>query len=50
MQPGSTLFCATPVENLFIEEYLPQAPAEYVKVYLTLLPVHSRPLAIKYIH
>lgn len=34
MQPGSTLFCATPVENLFIEEYLPQAPAEYVKVYL----------------
>lgn len=34
MQPGSLLFCATPVENLFIEEYLPQAPAEYVKVYL----------------
>ena len=33
-QPGGGMFCSTPVENLFIEEYMPAAPADFVKVYL----------------
>ena len=28
---------ATEVENIFINEYLPQAPGDYVKVYLYAL-------------
>jgi hypothetical protein len=28
------LFDATPVENLFVQEYLPAAKGDYVKVYL----------------
>lgn len=27
-------FCDTPVENIFIDEYMPDAPGEYVKVYI----------------
>ena len=31
---GGAMFCATPVENMFLEEYMPNAPSDYVKVYL----------------
>lgn len=32
--PEYPTFDITPVDNLFIEEYLPHAPGEYIKVYL----------------
>jgi len=37
----SVTFDVTPVENLFIQEFLPAAPGDYVKVYLCAL-MHSR--------
>ncbi len=33
-QPGSTAFGVTAVQTCFIAQYMPHAPAEYVKVYL----------------
>lgn len=33
-QPGDTIYDVTPVENLFIETFLAQAPGDFVKVYL----------------
>lgn len=38
-------FGSTPVENLFMTEFLPSAPAEYVKVYLSALFQSSYPEA-----
>lgn len=34
---GSSMFDVTPVENMFISEYMLRAPGDYVKVYLFIL-------------
>ena len=31
---GAAMYDSTPIENLFLLEHLPAAPAQYVKVYL----------------
>ncbi|MEX1376457.1 MAG: DnaD domain protein [Eubacteriales bacterium] len=36
---GSSMFDVTPVENMFITEYMMRAPGDYVKVYLFLLNI-----------
>ena len=36
---GSSMFDVTPVENVFITEYMMRAPGDYVKVYLFLLNI-----------
>lgn len=36
---GSSMFDITPVENMFITEYMMRAPGDYVKVYLFLLNI-----------
>ena len=40
---SDALFMVTPVENLFIQEFLPNAPADYVKVYLFALMQSTYP-------
>jgi len=40
---GNALYGITPLENMFIIEYMPGAPAEYVKVYLYMLMLCSYP-------
>lgn len=37
LDKGSVAFDVTPIENLFIQEFLPNAPGDYVKVYLCAL-------------
>ena len=36
---GSSMFDVTPVENMFITEYMMRAPGDYVKVYLFLINI-----------
>ena len=42
---GAAVFDATPVDNMFITEYMLRAPGDFVKVYLYALMLCSHPQA-----
>ena len=43
-----SMFDVTPVENLFIEEYMLRAPGDYVKVYIYGLRLCYHPVGRQY--